>query len=249
MSGWAVDLRLTTRRSLHRVIRRAQRWKGNSRAKHVGWVPFLLVIASIIVFAGAGITWVTSPYWHKTVTAAPSRNVGIVPVKATAVSPVFVSPIRIEIPALQVAAPIVDVVTVNGALDVPLNPKIVGWWKYGAAPGATKGTAILDGHINYAGVEGVLSRIGTLNPGDAVYIWGFSHGKKTRLAFTITGVRTYSKERLPYQQIFDQQSIGRLAIVTCGGPFDASTGNYRDNIVAFAVPAATPAPAASRTGT
>jgi hypothetical protein len=24
--------------------------------------------------------------------------------------------------------------------------------------------------------------------------------------------------------------------VTCGGPFDASTGNYLDNIVVFAVP-------------
>jgi hypothetical protein len=41
---------------------------------------------------------------------------------------------------------------------------------------------------------------------------------------------------LPYKQIFDQSSVGRLAIVTCGGPFDASTGNYLDNIVAYAVP-------------
>jgi hypothetical protein len=31
---------------------------------------------------------------------------------------------------------------------------------------------------------------------------------------------------------------GRLVLVTCGGPFDASTGNYLDNIVAFAVPVA-----------
>jgi hypothetical protein len=28
-----------------------------------------------------------------------------------------------------------------------------------------------------------------------------------------------------------------VALVTCGGPFDAATGNYLDNIVAFAVPA------------
>jgi hypothetical protein len=40
---------------------------------------------------------------------------------------------------------------------------------------------------------------------------------------------------LPYKKIFDQHAPGRLAIVTCGGPFDASTGNYEDNIVAFAV--------------
>ncbi len=64
--------------------------------------------------------------------------------------------------------------------------------------------------------------------------------KKTRLTFTITGVRTYNKQQLPYQQIFDQSSASRLALVTCGGPFDASTGNYEDNIVAFAVPTPTP---------
>jgi hypothetical protein len=66
---------------------------------------------------------------------------------------------------------------------------------------------------------------------------GLQNGKQTRLRFTVTGVRTYAKEGLPYQQIFDQKVAGRLAIVTCGGPFDASTGNYLDNIVAYAVPA------------
>jgi hypothetical protein len=52
----------------------------------------------------------------------------------------------------------------------------------------------------------------------------------------ITGVRTYTKKALPYKEIFNQNSVGRLAIVTCGGPFDASTGHYLDNIVAYAVP-------------
>jgi len=97
--------------------------------------------------------------------------------------------------------------------------------------------AILDGHVNYNGVDGVLSRIGALDPGDTVYIDGLHNGKKTRVKFKITGVRTYHKTALPYKQIFDQKSVGRIAIVTCGGPFNAQTGNYLDNIVAFAVPA------------
>ncbi len=196
------------------------------------------MLAAIIVLAGAGITWVTSPYWHKHAATAAPRDIGVIPVKPGAVAVAYVSPIRIEIPRLGAVAPIVDVSTLaGGELDVPPNPQVVGWWKYGAKPGAAKGTAILDGHINYAGVDGVLSRIATLNPGDAVYIYGLNNGKNTRLPFKITGVRTYSKQALPYQEIFDQKSVGRVAIVTCGGPFDASTGNYRDNIVAFAVPA------------
>ena len=86
-------------------------------------------------------------------------------------------------------------------------------------------------------MQGALGRIGDLNPGDIVYIYGVGRDKKRgRLRLKITGVRTYSKKALPFAEFFDQSSVGRVAIVTCGGPFDASTGNYLDNIVAFAVP-------------
>lgn len=206
--------------------------------RHNGWLPFLCVLAAIATIATAGVTWVTSPYWGQKAIAAPARNVGQIPTSPGIVPAAFVSPNMIEIPKLQVQAPIIDVYTLpGGALDVPLNPKVVGWWAGGAKPGAAKGTAILAGHINYAGVEGALARIGSLDPGDVLYIDGLTNGKKTRLKFTITGVRTYDKKVLPYKEIFDQNSVGRLAIVTCGGPFDAQTGNYLDNIVAFAVPA------------
>lgn len=207
-------------------------------SKVAGWVPFLCVLAAIIALAGSALTWVLSPNWrgHHTTTSA-ARNVGKVPTVAGALA-AFVSPNGIEIPRLAAKAPIVNVTTLpSGSLDVPLDPKTVGWWNGGAKPGAKRGTAILDGHVNYKGVEGVLARIGSLNPGDTVYITGLHNGKKTRVKFAITGVRTYHKTALPYKEIFDQKSVGRLAIVTCGGPFDAQTGNYLENIVAFAVPA------------
>ena len=129
--------------------------------------------------------------------------------------------------------------TSDGELQVPENPKVVGWWSPGAKPGASKGTAIFAGHINFAGVTGTLAHIGNLKPGDEVDVYGTHNARHaTKVRFAITGVRTYHKTKLPYRQIFDQASVGRLAIVTCGGPFDASTGNYLDNIVAFAVPVA-----------
>jgi hypothetical protein len=201
-------------------------------------VPFLFILAAITLIATSAVTWVISPHWGgpDNVFAAP-RNIGEVPVEAGALVP-YISPNRIEIPAIDAQAPIIRVGTLPGReLDIPLNPKVVGWWGGGAKPGARKGTAILAGHINYAGVTGELARIGALNPGDAVYVYGKRQGNEVRLKFLITGVRTYNKTALPYQEIFDQRSVGRLAIVTCGGAFNASTGNYLDNIVAFAVPA------------
>jgi Sortase domain len=208
-------------------------------ARYVGWIPFICVLAAIALVATAGITWVTSPNWHKEhVTTAKARNVGQVPTKPGTTVSYTLSPNRIEIPRLHEQAPIVQVnTTADRQLEIPLDPKIVGWWAGGAMPGAKKGTAILAGHINYAGVDGALARINLLNPGDLVYIYGKHLGKATKVKFKITGVRTYYKKTLPYAEIFDQSSVGRVAIVTCGGPFDASTGNYLDNIVAFAVPA------------
>lgn len=189
----------------------------------------------------AGITWISSPHWGNTPPTAV-RNVGHVP---TARSPHtnpsavadIVYPNRIEIPKIHANAPIVPVGTTNGELVVPLDPRTVGWWRYGAKPGATVGSAILAGHINYAGVTGSMAEIGRLSPGDRIFVFGKQNAdRRHEVEFTVTGVRTYHKTHLPYKQIFDQKSVGRIVIVTCGGPFDASTGNYLDNIVVFAVP-------------
>jgi hypothetical protein len=205
---------------------------------YTGWVPFACAIAALMTIALAGITWITSPYLGQNA-QAPSRNVGIVPtLSARSAVADIVSPNRIEIPKIHARAPIIPVgTTPDGELEVPLNPRTVGWWRYGAKPGATVGTAILAGHINYAGVNGSMAEIGRLNPGDDVFVFGKQNAQAGHeVRFTVTGVRTYHKTHLPYRKIFDQKSVGRIAIVTCGGPFDASTGNYLDNIVVFAVP-------------
>lgn len=209
---------------------------------YLGWMPFACLIAAIVVIAGAGVTWQNSPYWGHN-PRAQAREVGTVPTKpvAVAVAVLPIDPNRIVIPKLKAVAPIVPVATTSdGELDVPINPKKVGWWRYGAKPGATKGTAILAGHVNYAGVSGTMAHIGKLSPGDEVDVFGTQNANsKTEVHFRVTGVRTYHKTRLPYKQIFDQGSVGRIVIVTCGGPFDASTGNYLDNIVVYAVPITT----------
>ena len=205
----------------------------------LGGLPFVVAVLAIALVTGSALTWVTAPNWGKVTTSAPARNIGVVPSGTPGRTELisYIAPNRIAIPAINANAPIVKVGTGAGReLQIPLNPRIVGWWDGGAYPGATIGTAVFAGHINYAGVEGQFARIGTLNPGDKVYITGLRYGKTIRLTFKVTGVRTYRKTRLPFAQIFNQDVVGRVAIVTCGGPFDEQTGNYLDNIVVYAVP-------------
>jgi hypothetical protein len=49
------------------------------------------------------------------------------------------------------------------------------------------------------------------------------------------GAHISQEHRYP-AEAFDRIGRARLVLITCGGPFDPSTGNYRDNIVAYAVP-------------
>jgi hypothetical protein len=52
----------------------------------------------------------------------------------------------------------------------------------------------------------------------------------------VTGVRTVLKDELP-QALFSRSGEKRLYLVTCGGPFNAKSGHYRDNVIVSAVPA------------
>jgi len=215
----------------------------HKQSAYSGWLPFVCILIAIGLVAGSAISWVLSPSWGKHNPIADARAVGTVPSIAPPSNAAHQAPLAyvmnaegIEIPTLKVRAPILPISTQDGVLEPPVNPKETGWWNGGAKPGAARGTAVITGHINYGGVEGALARIGTLDPGDLVIIHGKHDGKKASMKFKITGVRTYHKTKLPYAEIFDQRVVGRLALITCGGPFDATTGNYLDNIVAYAIP-------------
>ncbi|SHG03601.1 Sortase family protein [Jatrophihabitans endophyticus] len=204
--------------------------------RRVGVVPLACVIGAVLIVAIAGIAWNTSPYYGRDDrVAAAAPDTAPVP-SVTGTYRAALAPTRIDIPRLKATARIVEVATSpDGELEIPKNPKIVGWWSPGAKPGARKGTAVLSSHINYAGVTGTFASIGKLHKDDVVDVYGKYNARKTKVRFRVTAVRTYHKTALPYRQIFDQKIAGRIALVTCGGPFDAATGNYLDNIVVYGV--------------
>jgi hypothetical protein len=60
------------------------------------------------------------------------------------------------------------------------------------------------------------------------------HGTVTR--WKVTHVQVVLKSALP-AALFVDTGPPRLALVSCGGPFDAATGHYVDNVIAWTVPA------------
>ncbi len=144
-------------------------------------------------------------------------------------------PDRLQIPAIGVDAPVQPTgVQAGGALAIPPDPADVGWWAGGGFPGENTGAVVLAGHIDSAASgPGALFRLQDVRPGQAVTVVASGHAYHYRVA----ALRAYAKDALPAAAIFGQQVSSRLVIVSCGGPFDAATGHYLDNIVAYAVPA------------
>jgi hypothetical protein len=132
----------------------------------------------------------------------------------------------------------------GGALDVPSRIDEVGWWdgvwkspsgvihEKVAKPGQ-HGVALLAGHIDSAVKgEGALYRLQQVKRGAGVTVTD-QHGRATH--WRVTRIQVVPKTALP-AALFVNHGPPELAVVSCGGPFDASTGHYVDNVIAWAVP-------------
>jgi len=139
-----------------------------------------------------------------------------------------------------VDAPVVhEVVDGSGALSLPQDPRTVGWWGAGAAPGAPVGTVVLAGHVDseQQGAGALYPLAGT--PVGARVVVSGPRGEAT---YVVQARRRYAKDALPWRDLFRQDVEARLLLVTCGGDFDRATRHYSDNVVVYAVPLSAASP-------
>jgi LPXTG-site transpeptidase (sortase) family protein len=143
-------------------------------------------------------------------------------------------PSRVKLARLGIDAQ-VDAIGIDlksGALGIPDNIRRVGWWRDGATPGDEQGTALLAGHVDSAKAgAGAFYALKSARRGDTVTV---TLGAKT-LKYKVTTIKTMRKAALP-TSIYTRTGSPKLVLVTCGGPFDAKAGHYRDNVVVTATP-------------
>ncbi|HEY4992836.1 MAG TPA: class F sortase [Nakamurella sp.] len=166
---------------------------------------------------------------------APAASTGSTAPATAAAEPA--PPVRIELPTLGVDTVVVPVgVDGEGLVEVPQDVSEVGWYRFGPAPGAATGSAVLTGHVDdHVQGVGVFGRIGDLGPGDAVRV--ADESGLTR-EFSVVSREEWSKGQVPLDRLFDRGGSSRLVLITCGGTFDNSTLGYDDNIAITAVPVA-----------
>ena len=147
-----------------------------------------------------------------------------------------VTPTSLEVDAIGIDGAPIDAVGVeaDGSMEIPTDVARIGWYEYGPAPGDAQGSAVLTAHIDSRTQgRGVFYHLDALDTGDTVGV-GMSDG--TTRTFVVDRVRQIPKVDLPTGDIFRRDGDARLALITCGGAFDASSRHYLDNLVVLATP-------------
>jgi hypothetical protein len=164
-----------------------------------------------------------------------SRDPVPVPVKVPATDAPVATPMRVVIPAIGVGS---DLLSLGQAADgslaaPPPGPHYdqAGWYRYSPRPGAV-GPAVIVGHIDSkSGGPSVFFRLGELRPHDRIDV---TRADGTVAVFAVDDVRRFHKADFPTQLVYGNTDHAALRLITCGGPFDRTTGHYLDNVVVTA---------------
>lgn len=142
-------------------------------------------------------------------------------------------PTRVRVPALGLDAA-VRPVGVGGErqMRLPADPRVLGWYRFGAAPG-DRGSVVLAGHVDSRrfGV-GPLADLQAIGVGDRVEVAVGAAGIRS---YRVDSIERFDRRALP-AEVFGRTGPERLRLVTCTGPYLPEAGGYQQNLVVTAVP-------------
>ncbi|MCH7230660.1 class F sortase [Glycomyces sp. L485] len=143
-------------------------------------------------------------------------------------------PTRVDAEAVGMHAPLVDLgMSRGGEFEVPPlgRPHVAGWFEHGATPGEF-GPTVLLGHLDTeASGPAVFYALRFLAEGDRVEL---AREDGIVVSYEVTRTEAYSKNALPYEEVFGIEPEPALRLITCGGRFDRESGDYAENVVVYA---------------
>jgi sortase (surface protein transpeptidase) len=118
-------------------------------------------------------------------------------------------------------------------MALPADPEVLGWYRFGPAPGAGTGSVVLAGHLDSERYGlGPLVGLREVEVGDRLRV---TRADGTARRYAVVDVRRYDRQALP-EELFARTGPERLRIITCGGEYLPDAGGYQQNLVVTAVP-------------
>ncbi|MFD5329101.1 class F sortase [Streptomyces sp. NPDC127092] len=196
------------------------------------WGALALVMLSGLAIMRNGVGFESGPPQPSAAARPVARPVAPAPTAAAAPELPFAPASRIRIPAIRVAAPLMDVgLDDNGwvAAPPPEESNLAGWYQNGIAPGM-RGTSVIVGHVDNLAGPAVFYGLGSLQQGQHIEVDRYDG----RVAvFEIYGVEVFAKNAFPGVQVYGDTGQPELRVITCGGGYSRAHG-YDGNVVVFA---------------
>jgi len=156
------------------------------------------------------------------------------PLAVPAVTPMSSSvPTRVEVPSIGVESSLRQLgLNPDRTIEVPPLSEAgqAGWFKYRATPGAV-GAAVILGHIDGGGQEGVFFRLADTQPGAQITV---TRADRSKATFTVSAVREFPKTNFPTDLVYGMTADSELRLISCGGVLDKKAHNYLSNVIVFA---------------
>lgn len=159
-------------------------------------------------------------------------NVGIIKPVLEPLSTNIGIPIQINIPSISVNSLVEKVgISEDGSMDVPKNPKNVGWYMFGPKPGEV-GSSAIAGHINWwNGVDGIFDKLHKLKPGDEIVV---SDENDNPLTFVVRKIKTFEAKADASEVFVSDDGKSHLNLITCSGKWNKRAQQYSTRLVVFA---------------
>lgn len=111
----------------------------------------------------------------------------------------------------------------NGAVAVPGNVNLAGWFVGEATPGKP-GLSIIDGHVQGKYSPGIFKNLGKLKPGD-IFIVEF--GDRSTKRFEVIRVESHAVADAAQHLFKKQETIeSQLNLITCSGAYNNASHQY-----------------------
>lgn len=124
----------------------------------------------------------------------------------------------------------------DGAMELPKDPSLAAWYRYGPSPASAAGATVIAAHVDSLIYDiGPFARLATATAGTEIVVTT-ADGQERRYA--VESVQTVTKQDVPWDSIFDRTGPNRLTLVTCGGEFDYDAKTYLSNVIVSATPIA-----------
>jgi sortase (surface protein transpeptidase) len=189
------------------------------------------LVAALFVLPACGTTRSTDVAPAPAAQPTSTGSAALSSYESTRTYPATAPPTRVRIPSIGVDSSLQELGRApDQTIEVPADPGTAGWWSGGPRPGST-GPAVLVGHVDSRTGPAVFFRLGELQPGDEVFV---DRADATTARFVVSSLGRYEKALFPSDLVYYPTLEPEIRLVTCGGPFDPSTGHYRDNLVVFA---------------